>query len=150
MVKIYTLFQTITAKYPPPSPPFPGFDNIYVNEIMCDLQTYQVIGLIIDKGFKAGELKYLLYFVVSKNVWTFLGKPDVVISEDEEFKKVSFEKFASLKPVFQKENGMFDLSHCLDFKDGAYTVHAFCTSQDTRVTYMYGWCLLIQGCFFAV
>lgn len=38
----------------------------------------------------------------------FLGKPDVVISEDEEYKKVSFEKFTSLKPVFQKENGKFD------------------------------------------
>lgn len=47
----------------------------------------------------------------------FLGKPDVVISEDEEYKKVSFEKFTSLKPVFQKENGKFDpkATEWLDF-----------------------------------
>ena len=38
-----------------------------------------------------------------------LGKPDVVVSEDEEYKRVSFEKFSSLKPVFQKENGTFCL-----------------------------------------
>ena len=73
----------------------------------------------------------------------------MVISEDEEYKKVSFEKFASLKPVFQKENGKVGLSHCLDFKDGAnfndVTVHMFCASPDTWVSY--GWCLLIQGYF---
>lgn len=34
------------------------------------------------------------------------GQPDVIFSEDEEYKKVSFDKFAKLKPVFQKENGM--------------------------------------------
>ena len=33
------------------------------------------------------------------------GQPDVVFSEDEEYKRVSFDKFATLKPVFQKENG---------------------------------------------
>ncbi len=36
---------------------------------------------------------------------SFLGKPDVVFSEDEEFKRVSFDKFATLKPAFQKNNG---------------------------------------------
>ena len=30
----------------------------------------------------------------------------MIFSEDEEYKKVSFDKFAKLKPVFQKENGM--------------------------------------------
>ena len=34
----------------------------------------------------------------------------MVISEDEEYKKVSFEKFGQLKPVFQKENGKFHLT----------------------------------------
>lgn len=29
----------------------------------------------------------------------------MVFSEDEEYKRVSFDKFATLKPVFQKENG---------------------------------------------
>lgn len=29
------------------------------------------------------------------------GKPDIVISEDEEYKRVNFDKFHSLKTVFQ-------------------------------------------------
>ena len=36
---------------------------------------------------------------------SFPGKPDVVFSEDEEFKRVSYDKFATLKPAFQKNNG---------------------------------------------
>lgn len=34
-----------------------------------------------------------------------LGKPDLVISEDEEYKRVDFSKVPKIKPVFQKENG---------------------------------------------
>lgn len=33
------------------------------------------------------------------------GKPDVVVEEDEEFRKVNFDKFSQLKPVFQREGG---------------------------------------------
>lgn len=33
------------------------------------------------------------------------GKPDVVISEDEEYKRVDFTKFPKLATVFQKEGG---------------------------------------------
>lgn len=33
------------------------------------------------------------------------GKPDIVISEDEEYKRVNFDKFGQLNTVFQKENG---------------------------------------------
>lgn len=29
----------------------------------------------------------------------------MVVSEDEEYKRVNFEKFKTLKPVFQKEGG---------------------------------------------
>jgi len=29
------------------------------------------------------------------------GKPDIVVKEDEEFKKVNFEKFSKLSAVFQ-------------------------------------------------
>lgn len=34
-----------------------------------------------------------------------LGKPDVVVKEDEEYKRVDFSKVPKLKTVFQKENG---------------------------------------------
>ena len=43
------------------------------------------------------------------------GQPDVIFSEDEEYKKVSFDKFAKLKPVFQKENGMIQSILLKDF-----------------------------------
>lgn len=33
------------------------------------------------------------------------GQPDKIFAGDEEYKKVNFEKFASLVTVFQKENG---------------------------------------------
>uniref|UniRef100_A0A8D8XYY7 Protein-lysine N-methyltransferase n=2 Tax=Cacopsylla melanoneura TaxID=428564 RepID=A0A8D8XYY7_9HEMI len=33
------------------------------------------------------------------------GKPDIVVNEDEEYKKINFEKFKTLATVFQKENG---------------------------------------------
>jgi hypothetical protein len=43
----------------------------------------------------------------------FQGKPDLVIEEDEEFKKVNFDKFSQLKPVFQRDGGKqsFTSSH---------------------------------------
>lgn len=31
----------------------------------------------------------------------FKGKPDIVVSEDEEFKRIDFEKFKKLNTVFQ-------------------------------------------------
>ena len=39
----------------------------------------------------------------------------MIFSEDEEYKKVSFDKFAKLKPVFQKENGMIQPILLTDF-----------------------------------
>lgn len=50
------------------------------------------------------------------------GKPDLVVSEDEEYKKVSFEKFTSLKPVFQKENGTVTAANASTLNDGAAAV----------------------------
>lgn len=35
----------------------------------------------------------------------FIGKPEVVVSEDEEWRRVDFGKVPKLKAVFQKENG---------------------------------------------
>ncbi|XP_027044050.1 acetyl-CoA acetyltransferase, mitochondrial-like [Pocillopora damicornis] len=47
------------------------------------------------------------------------GQPDVVFSEDEEYKRVSFDKFATLKPVFQKENGTVTAANASTLNDGA-------------------------------
>uniref|UniRef100_A0A6Q2ZNM0 acetyl-CoA C-acetyltransferase n=1 Tax=Esox lucius TaxID=8010 RepID=A0A6Q2ZNM0_ESOLU len=37
------------------------------------------------------------------------GKPDVVVSEDEEWRRVDFSKVPNLRPVFQKDNGIIVL-----------------------------------------
>lgn len=31
----------------------------------------------------------------------FVGKPDVIVSEDEEYKRIDFDKFKKLNTVFQ-------------------------------------------------
>lgn len=47
------------------------------------------------------------------------GKPEVVISEDEEFKRVNFDKFGQLNTVFQKENGTVTAGNASTLNDGA-------------------------------
>lgn len=46
------------------------------------------------------------------------GKPDTIVDEDEEFKKVSFDKFSSLKAVFQKD-GTVTAANASSLNDGA-------------------------------
>ncbi|XP_067673929.1 acetyl-CoA acetyltransferase, mitochondrial-like [Haliotis asinina] len=46
------------------------------------------------------------------------GDP-VTVSEDEEYKKVKFDKFKSLRPVFQKENGTVTAANASTLNDGA-------------------------------
>jgi acetyl-CoA C-acetyltransferase len=46
------------------------------------------------------------------------GKEDLVVSEDEEYKKVNFEKIRSLKPVFQKD-GTVTAANASTLNDGA-------------------------------
>ncbi|KAM7440195.1 Acetyl-CoA acetyltransferase [Porites harrisoni] len=57
--------------------------------------------------------------VISVSVPQRKGQPDVIFSEDEEYKKVSFDKFAKLKPVFQKENGTVTAANASTLNDGA-------------------------------
>ncbi|XP_032878592.1 acetyl-CoA acetyltransferase, mitochondrial [Amblyraja radiata] len=47
------------------------------------------------------------------------GKPDLVISEDEEYKRVDFSKVLKIKPVFQKENGTITAANASTINDGA-------------------------------
>ncbi|XP_069680743.1 acetyl-CoA acetyltransferase, mitochondrial isoform X2 [Periplaneta americana] len=47
------------------------------------------------------------------------GKPDLVITEDEEFKRVNFEKFKKLSTVFQKENGTVTAGNASTLNDAA-------------------------------
>lgn len=53
----------------------------------------------VDMGDDELHLDYLNFFLK--------GKADIVIEEDEEFQKVNFKKFTQLKPVFQREGGIY-------------------------------------------
>ncbi|KAM4795085.1 acetyl-CoA acetyltransferase, mitochondrial [Rhinophrynus dorsalis] len=47
------------------------------------------------------------------------GKPDLIVQEDEEYKRVDFTKFSKLKTVFQKENGTVTAANASTLNDGA-------------------------------
>merc|ERR1712179_393400 len=47
------------------------------------------------------------------------GKPSVMVTEDEEFKKVNFDKFSKLPTVFQRENGTVTAGNASTLSDGA-------------------------------
>ncbi|XP_006008067.1 acetyl-CoA acetyltransferase, mitochondrial [Latimeria chalumnae] len=47
------------------------------------------------------------------------GKPDIIVNEDEEYKRVDFSKVPKLKTVFQKENGTVTAANASTLSDGA-------------------------------
>ncbi|CAK8671172.1 unnamed protein product [Clavelina lepadiformis] len=47
------------------------------------------------------------------------GKPDVTVAEDEEFKKVNFDKLATLRAVFQPKDGTVTAGNASTLNDGA-------------------------------
>uniref|UniRef100_A0A8D3E9U0 acetyl-CoA C-acetyltransferase n=1 Tax=Scophthalmus maximus TaxID=52904 RepID=A0A8D3E9U0_SCOMX len=47
------------------------------------------------------------------------GKPDVVVCEDEEWRKVDFSKVPKLRAVFQRENGTVTAANASTLNDGA-------------------------------
>jgi acetyl-CoA C-acetyltransferase len=49
-------------------------------------------------------------------------KGDTVVKEDEEYKKLLKEKFRSIRPVFQKENGTVTAANASTLNDGASAV----------------------------
>ncbi|KAM4828173.1 acetyl-CoA acetyltransferase, mitochondrial [Thomomys bottae] len=53
---------------------------------------------------------------------TVKGKPDTVVKEDEEYKRVDFSKVPKLKTVFQKENGTVTAANASTLNDGAAAV----------------------------
>lgn len=56
--------------------------------------------------------------IVPVNVPQKRGQPDKVFAEDEEYKRVNFEKFSSLATVFQKENGTVTAGNASTLNDG--------------------------------
>uniref|UniRef100_U5ETW3 Putative microtubule associated complex n=1 Tax=Corethrella appendiculata TaxID=1370023 RepID=U5ETW3_9DIPT len=47
------------------------------------------------------------------------GKPDIIVAEDEEYKRVNFDKFGQLATVFQRENGTVTAGNASTLNDGA-------------------------------
>ncbi|XP_003747671.1 acetyl-CoA acetyltransferase, mitochondrial [Galendromus occidentalis] len=50
------------------------------------------------------------------------GKPDTVVTDDEEYKKADFAKFPSLRPVFKKDGGSVTAANASSLNDGAAAV----------------------------
>ena len=50
------------------------------------------------------------------------GKPDIVVAEDEEYKRVNFDKFSQLATVFQREGGTVTAGNASTLNDGASAV----------------------------
>ena len=47
------------------------------------------------------------------------GKPPLVITEDEEYKKINFDKFTKLPTVFQRDGGTVTAGNASTLSDGA-------------------------------
>ncbi|XP_051173210.1 acetyl-CoA acetyltransferase, mitochondrial [Leptopilina boulardi] len=56
------------------------------------------------------------------------GQPDLIITEDEEYKKINLAKFRQLPTVFQKENGTVTAGNASTLNDGAAAI-ALCTTD---------------------
>ncbi|WP_423736133.1 acetyl-CoA C-acyltransferase [Chitinophaga caseinilytica] len=74
-------------------------------------QSYQRAAEAWEKGYFAGEIVPV----------TTGGKSPVTVSDDEEYKKVNFEKMATLKPAFQKD-GTVTAANASKINDGAAAV----------------------------
>nr|CAI5868988.1 unnamed protein product [Callosobruchus analis] len=67
--------------------------------------------------------------LVPVNVPQKKGQPDKVFSEDEEYKRVNFDKFKQLATVFQKESGTVTAGNASTLNDGAAAM--ILTSEET-------------------
>ncbi|KAF7268133.1 acetyl-CoA acetyltransferase 1 isoform X1 [Rhynchophorus ferrugineus] len=67
--------------------------------------------------------------IVPVNVPQKKGQPDVVFAEDEEYKRVNFDKFGKLATVFQRENGTVTAGNASTLNDGAAAL--ILTTQST-------------------
>merc|ERR1712154_223623 len=67
-------------------------------------------------AYTAGNIKDELVQVEIKGK---RGKPSTFVTEDEEYKKVNFEKFSKLSTVFQKDGGTVTAGNASTLSDGA-------------------------------
>merc|ERR1711970_1160140 len=76
------------------------------------LQSYRRVA----EAYESGDIKDELVTVEVKGK---RGKPSTYVTEDEEFKKVNFDKFSKLATVFQREGGTIPAGNASTLNDGA-------------------------------
>lgn len=76
------------------------------------INSYKKTANSVEKGFFEKE-------IVPVTVQGKRGKPDIIVSTDEEYKRVNFEKLPQLPTVFQKENGTITAANSSTINDGA-------------------------------
>lgn len=75
--------------------------------------------LSYDRAIKATDSKLLSKEITPITIKGKRGKTDIVMSEDEEIRKVNFDKIASLPTVFDKTNGTITAANASKLSDGA-------------------------------
>ena len=78
------------------------------------MQSYKRSARAYEEGHIQPEL-------VTVEVAQKRGKPPIVISQDEEYQKINFDKFTKLPTVFQKEGGTVTAGNASTLSDGAAT-----------------------------
>lgn len=85
-----------------------------------------------SKSAAAWQAGVLAPEVVPVTIQGKRGKPDTIVSEDEEFKKVNPDKFRKLATVFQKEGGTVTAGNASTLNDGAAAVVLMSASAAER------------------
>lgn len=75
--------------------------------------------LSYQRSIKAADAGLLQGEITPITIKGKRGKPDIVMREDEEIRRVAFDKFASLPTVFDKANGTITAANASKLSDGA-------------------------------
>lgn len=75
--------------------------------------------LSYERAIKAADSNLFSKEIIPITIKGKRGKPDIVMSEDEEIRRVNFDKFASLPTVFDKANGTITAANASKLSDGA-------------------------------
>jgi len=71
------------------------------------------------RSAKAAESGIFTQEIVPVTIPGKRGKPDVTVTEDEEFKKANFDKFPSLNAVFKRDGGTITAANASSLNDGS-------------------------------
>ncbi|KAF9822855.1 hypothetical protein SFRURICE_016089 [Spodoptera frugiperda] len=98
---------------------FDGLTDVYNKFHMVGKQQDDYAISSYKRSAAAYEAKAFADELVSVPVPQKRGAPPVLFAEDEEYKKINFEKFTKLSTVFQRENGTVTAGNASTLNDGA-------------------------------